>query len=633
MTFTPSATCELLEASVLDEPLSAASLRGEPRRVLHVINGEHYSGAERVQDLLALNLDHCGFEVDFACLKAGRFADLRQSQQATIHPLEMKSRFDLRPAWRLAQLVQEESYALIHTHAPRAAMIGRLASALSGVPLVHHIHSPAASDSTRRWQNQINAGIERFSLANASAVITVSRSLAAYVARQGIERDRIAVVPNGVPTLGKLCDRTPPTGTWTLGTVALFRPRKGLEVLLEALAILRRQGLDARLHAVGEFESPEYRRHIERQVAALGIGPYVEWAGFTQDVPAELAKLDLFVLPSLFGEGMPMVILEAMAAGVPVVGTRVDGVPEAVRDGHEGRLAQPNDPADLARVIGELHARRDRLVAPAGQRPSPPGGTVFVPQHGPGRGGSLPAGTLLMTTIVAPAPDEVHGACPRRVSLFGFEIDAVTMLQAVDRIYGWLEEADSPTRFVVTPNVDHAVMFQHNKPLQAAYADASLVLADGMPLVAASRLVGRPLPGRVAGSDLAPALFAAAAVHGGLRVFLLGGMPGVAERAAAAVVARWPAVQVVGTYSPPLGFEQNPQENDEILRRVAAARPDVLIVGLGAPKQELWVHAHRGRIGARVTLCLGATIDFLAGQKRRARAGCSVWGSNGCIAC
>jgi N-acetylglucosaminyldiphosphoundecaprenol N-acetyl-beta-D-mannosaminyltransferase len=77
-------------------------------------------------------------------------------------------------------------------------------------------------------------------------------------------------------------------------------------------------------------------------------------------------------------------------------------------------------------------------------------------------------------------------------------------------------------------------------------------------------------------------------------------------------------VEVVGTYSPPIGFDKNDAENESILSRIAAARPDVLIVGLGAPKQELWVHKHRERIAASAALCVGATIDFLAGQRSRA---------------
>ncbi len=104
----------------------------------------------------------------------------------------------------------------------------------------------------------------------------------------------------------------------------------------------------------------------------------------------------------------------------------------------------------------------------------------------------------------------------------------------------------------------------------------------------------------------------------GLRVFFLGAAPGVAQRAAENVVKTWPAVSVVGTYSPPLGFEKDIAENNRILHAIAAARPDLLIIGLGAPKQEKWVHKHQHAIDAQVAVCAGATIDFLAGHKQRA---------------
>jgi N-acetylglucosaminyldiphosphoundecaprenol N-acetyl-beta-D-mannosaminyltransferase len=145
-----------------------------------------------------------------------------------------------------------------------------------------------------------------------------------------------------------------------------------------------------------------------------------------------------------------------------------------------------------------------------------------------------------------------------------------------------------------------------------------MVLADGTPVLWSSRLLNRPLPERVAGSDLVPCLFEASSMDEPLRVYLLGAASGVAERAAANIVRRWPAVEVVGTYSPPLGFDKSTAENESILSRIANANPSVLIVGLGAPKQELWVHAHRERLAAKVALCVGATIDFLAGERSRA---------------
>ena len=206
-----------------------------------------------------------------------------------------------------------------------------------------------------------------------------------------------------------------------------------------------------------------------------------------------------------------------------------------------------------------------------------------------------------------------------RVNLFGVDIDALRMPEAVERVMGWIHNPEPAAhRYVVTPNTDHAVMLHNDAAFREAYAHAALRLADGMPVVLASRILRKPLPERVTGADLVPALFSAANERRPLRAYLLGAGPGVAERAAANVHSRWPHVRIVGTFSPPFGFEKDPARTEGILRRIEAARPDVLVVGLGAPKQELWVAEHRHEICAKVSLCVGATIDFLAGEVRRA---------------
>lgn len=214
-----------------------------------------------------------------------------------------------------------------------------------------------------------------------------------------------------------------------------------------------------------------------------------------------------------------------------------------------------------------------------------------------------------------------------QISLFGMKIDALQMHEAAARVLSWCAAPKAGAcKFVVTPNVDHAVLFQSNAPLRAAYEGAALVLADGAPVVLASHLLNKPLPQRVAGSDLAPALFerASATSHPGaaprrtLRVFLLGAAPGVAERAQRNIESHWKGVDVVGVLSPPLGFENDHAENERIVSAVAAAQPDLLVVGLGAPKQELWIAKFADRLDAKVALCVGATIDFLAGQRQRA---------------
>jgi glycosyltransferase involved in cell wall biosynthesis len=319
--------------------------------VLHIINGEHYAGAERVQDLLGQRLGIYGYRVGFACLKRGQFATMRKCAAAPLYDMAMKSRFDASPVLRLARIVRNEGYRLIHTHTARSAVIGRIVSMLTGVPLVHHVHSPTKYDTTHRLRNWVNCLAERMVLPRAKALIAVSEAVGNYVREQGFG---VFVVPNGVPARHAVPARNPAKADWTLGMIALFRPRKGLEILLEALALLRDQGLPVRLRAVGSFETQEYESRIRQLAEKLNLAGAIDWAGFAREIDGELAQMDLFVLPSLFGEGLPMVVLEAMSSGLPVVASAVPGVPEAVRDGLEGLLVEPSNPAALAAAIARF---------------------------------------------------------------------------------------------------------------------------------------------------------------------------------------------------------------------------------------------------------------------------------------
>ncbi|MEN6450526.1 MAG: glycosyltransferase [Thermoguttaceae bacterium] len=325
---------------------------------LHLVNGEHYAGAERVQDLLAQRLPELGYSVGFVCVKPGSFDAMRTSRDAPLWNVPMLGKFDLRAGWQVARLVRRHGYRLLHAHTVRTALFGSIASALAEVPLVYHVHSPTARNHTGGWRDRVNAAVERMSLRRAARIIAVSEAMGEHIVGQGLDPDRVTVVPNGVPQLESLPARPRPAGSWTLGMVALFRPRKGVEVLLEAIALLHRYGLPVQLNAVGQFESPRYEAEIKTLVDRLNLNERIHWTGFRHDVAAELRRMDLLALPSLFGEGLPMVVLEAMAAGVPVVATRVEGVPEAIRHGIDGVLARAGDAEDLARAIADVIAGR-----------------------------------------------------------------------------------------------------------------------------------------------------------------------------------------------------------------------------------------------------------------------------------
>ena len=129
----------------------------ETTTVVHVINGEHFSGAERVQQLLGMRLPEFGFDARFACVKPDRFPELCGLNKKQIIETPMRGRFDLRVISQLTKYVRENSVALLHAHTPRTAMITSLVALRTGLPWVYHVHSPTSRDSTRGLVNRVNS--------------------------------------------------------------------------------------------------------------------------------------------------------------------------------------------------------------------------------------------------------------------------------------------------------------------------------------------------------------------------------------------------------------------------------------------------------------------------------------------
>jgi len=328
-------------------------------RVLHLINGEIFSGAERVQQLLGLRLPSMGFDPEFCCLKPGQFAECCGLARERLWDAPMRHRLDLSVIQKIAARVRDHGFQLMHAHTPRTAWIASLVARRTSVPWVYHVHSPALRDSTRRLRNLINEGVERMALRNASRIITVSESIRQGFLQRGHSPARVVAIPNGVAEQSPIdaWERLDQS-TWRLGMVALIRPRKGIEVLLDAMQRLQGRSHPISLDVIGGFETPDYEAHVKAYAKRLDLGHAVRWRGFTRDVPSEMRQLDALVLPSLFGEGMPMVVLESLALGLPVVATAVEGTPEIVRHGYEGFLAKPNNPESLAKAIADMVADR-----------------------------------------------------------------------------------------------------------------------------------------------------------------------------------------------------------------------------------------------------------------------------------
>lgn len=201
-----------------------------------------------------------------------------------------------------------------------------------------------------------------------------------------------------------------------------------------------------------------------------------------------------------------------------------------------------------------------------------------------------------------------------RLKLGEVPIDVVTFGGALARI----EELIAARKggYVVTPNIDHVVLAETNTAFRDSYTNASLSLVDGQPLVWASRMLGQALPEKISGADLILPLMERAAQQK-WRVYFMGAGPGVAEKAAEVVQKRY-GTDVVGCDSPRVSVDPDAAENAAPLAKLKASKPDIVLVALGAPKQEVWMHRCAPQYAPAVAFGIGAGLDFIAGTVKRA---------------
>lgn len=171
--------------------------------------------------------------------------------------------------------------------------------------------------------------------------------------------------------------------------------------------------------------------------------------------------------------------------------------------------------------------------------------------------------------------------------------------------------------YIVAINVDVVIKIEKDPLLKKVTDEADMVLVDGKPLIWISKWHKRPIKEKVSGSDLVPALCSHAAKKD-YTIFIIGGKDGIAEKAKEKLEQQYPGIRIVGTYAPPFGFEKNEKELNKINAIISEVHPDLLIACFGCPKQEKWIYDNYRKYEAGVSICAGATVDFLAGNVKRA---------------
>lgn len=345
-----------------------------PQRVLWLLDSFGMGGAESLVLPFVRSLDRQSFELIVAGISGGVNAERFRDAGARVVDLGARSLRDVGAFRRLLALVREERIDVIHAHLTYATIWSALASRLTGVPSVATLHvSPAATRALhpsfrhRLLTNARDALMKRIANRWTHTVITVSDALRQEYVQAGLRASKTRVIHNGIE-LDRF--RRPksdvrrrlesefaiPPGAPIAVTVSVLRPKKGIEVLIDAV----REVADAIFLIIGDGPEKESWMELARQ---KGVADRIRWAGYRTDVDALLAGADIFVHPSL-DDAFPTVLLEAMAAGLPVVASRVGGIPEIVTDEENGLLVPPGNAKVLAIAIARLlrnEAERNRM--------------------------------------------------------------------------------------------------------------------------------------------------------------------------------------------------------------------------------------------------------------------------------
>ncbi len=344
--------------------------------ITHIVGGGDRGGAKTHILSLLKNMDPQSFRVSLICLNDGPLAEEARMQGFPVQVFSMVNNLDMAVIFRIASYLKQQQPDLVHTHGVRANFCGRTGARLAGMKhIVTTIHSRVSMDYPTQWGNWFFSLVDRLSSPMAEHLICVSHQLKMYLVQQGIPAHKMSVIHNGIDAVPfrrfSAEDAAEIRAEWNIqphqkviGAVGRLVPIKGYDVFLKAAQKVKDRFPEAVFMIVGEGPCLDSLQELARK---LKIHEQVLFTGFQENIPAFFSMMDVFVISS-FTEGGPIVLLEAMAAGVPAIATRVGGVPEVLVDQKNGFMVEPHNPESLAERIMRLLedtdlARRFQLEA------------------------------------------------------------------------------------------------------------------------------------------------------------------------------------------------------------------------------------------------------------------------------
>ncbi len=530
--------------------------------------------------------------------------------------VELGGRSTLGDVPALARFLRRERPDLLMAsldHNNIAALLARRLARTSTPVVICQHNALSAESGAMPWRYRTVPLLYRLLAREAAGIVAVSEGVAAdLVAVAGLARERISVIHNpviGPDFAGRAAAALPPdwaADPWiTDPSVRLvvsagrLVAQKDPETLLRAFALLPASQLfgQARLLLLGRGE---LQPRLEALAAELHLADRVRFAGFQPNPLPFLARADAFVLASRY-EGLGNVLVEALGCGTPVVSTDCPhGPSEILERGQYGALVPVGDAHALAQALSDTLRRGPDAAALRARA------AEFTVERAVGRH------LALFERALASRRATVRPGATRRV--FGLDVSPLDAAGVSDRV---VREPPAGVALVVTPNIDHVCRLRRDPAFASAYADAAMVTADGFPVQLYARLRGaRRRGGRVTGCEILARVLRHPDLPAHRPFFVADSEETVAG------LRRWAAGRGVagriGFAVPPQGFGSDPAQVAALAAAIAAHGTTLLLMGVGAPRSEIFVHTHRDVLPPCWALCVGQALRIEAGLTQRA---------------
>ena len=402
---------------------------------------------------------------------------------------------------------------------------------------------------------------------------------------------------------------------------------KGIHILLDAW---KHWGSQApQVEIVGD--GPE-RVSLQKSVKGNGIEDKISFLGQVPflEVQKRLRLARLLVLPSLCFEGFPMTLIEAFSLEVPVAASDIGPLPNIVKNGESGILYQPGDALSLYHAIKEIWDRSDRLslLGQGARREFDKKYTadanyeMLMKIYGAAAESKRSReGQARFSGKIVMREEYQH----RSESILGYPVSNLSRNECIATITGWIENG-AKGKYFVCANPHSIEVAETDHEFDRAIKNADLIVPDGIGIVVASGILGGAIHKRVTGSDMFQGVNSELNKKKGHSVFFLGSTQDNLEKMRRKVESDFPNIRVVGTFSPPFKEEFNHEENLMMIETINRVKPDVVWVGMTAPKQEKWIYENREKLDVKLLGPIGAVFDFYTGNVKRPPKIFQEWG-------